>query len=101
MRFRRPLYLGESIKNRHIIQFKLRTGAGMTNVYVIALAAGKNQLECMHCSMFKQKYIRSNIGLIVGLAKGYAQAQDLMVRMIEDCVKSTGTANVKDFLLME
>ena len=101
MRFRRQLYLGESIKNRHRILFKLKIGAGMTDIYVISLAYGRNQLECMHCAMFKQRAIRQNVGLIVGLAKGYGQARDLMIEMIEDCLKATGTANVKDFLLKE
>ncbi len=101
MRFRRRLYLGESIKKRHKIQLKLKIGAGMTDIYVISLSHGRNQLECMHCAMFKQKVIRQNVGLIVGLAKGYTQARDLMVEMIEDCLKETGTANVKEFLSKE
>lgn len=101
MRFRKELYLGEGIKNRQIIQQKLRIGAGMVDVYVISLSRGRDQLECMHCSQFKQRVIRENIGLIVGLAKGRNEAQELMITMIEDSLKETGSPNVKEYLLME
>ncbi|MBQ9991678.1 MAG: hypothetical protein IJP31_12210 [Lachnospiraceae bacterium] len=99
MRFRKELYLGEGIRNRRKIQWKLKCGAGMMDIYVISIAGGSNQLECTHCCYFKQKLIRENIGLIVGLAKGYAEAQQLMISMIEDSLRVTGTPNVKEYLL--
>lgn len=99
MRFYKELYLGEGVKHRKKIMWKLRCGAGMTDIYVISIASGSNQLECTHCCFFKQKLIRDNIGLIVGLAKGYCEAQKLMVSMIEDSLRITGTPNVKKYLL--
>lgn len=99
MRFRKELYLGEGIRNSWNIRRKLKRGAGMLDVYVISIASGSNQLECTHCCFFKQKLIRENVGLIVGLAKGYAQAQQLMIAMIEDSLRITGTPNVKEYLL--
>ncbi len=99
MRFRKELYLGEGIKHKQKIQWKLRHGAGMTDIYVISIAPGRNQLECTHCAFFKQKLIRENTGLIVGLAKGYSQAQQLMISMIEDSLRITGSPNVKEYLL--
>ena len=101
MRFRKKLYLGEGIKYSWKIQWKLKCGAGMVDIYVISIAGGSNQLECTHCCFFKQKLVRENIGLIVGLARGYAQAQQLMISMIEDSLSVTGTPNVKEYLLSE
>lgn len=99
MRFRKELYLGEGIRNSWKIRRRLKTGAGMLNLYVISIASGSNQLECTHCSFFKQRLIRENVGLIVGLAKGYPEAQQLMITMIEDSLRLTGTPNVKEYLL--
>ena len=56
-------------------------------------------MDCTKCSYFKQKAIRDNVGMIVGLAKGYSQAQELIVTMIEESLRETGSANVKEYLL--
>lgn len=98
MQFLKEMYVGEGIKNIQKVRWKLKHGAGMKDIYVISLASGSNQLECIHCACFKQKMIRQNVGLIVGLAKGYAEAQGLIVTMIEETVRETGGANVKEYL---
>ena len=51
------------------------------------------------CSYFKQKAIRENVGLVVGLAKGYSEAKELIVSMIEEALRETGSANVKEYIL--
>ena len=99
MRFLKELYVGEGIRDRQKVQRKLKFGAGLIDVYVISLSNGKNQLECMHCSYFKQRIIREETGLVVGLAKGYSEAQRLIVSMVEDALRETGSANVKEYLI--
>ena len=99
MRFLKEMYVGEGIKNKQNIMWKLKHGMGMVDVYVISIANGNDQLDCIGCSYFKQKAIRENIGLIVGLAKGYSEAQNLIVTMIEESLQQTGSANVKDYLM--
>ena len=99
MRFLEEMYVGEGIKNRHKIQRKLKRGVGMVDVYVISISNGSDQLECMKSAYFKQKAIRDSVGMIVGLAKGYSQAQRLIVSMIEEVVRETGNANVKEYIL--
>lgn len=99
MHFLKEMYVGEGIKNRHKVQWKLRTGAGLVDVYVISIANGNNQLECTYCSYFKQKIIREHVGTVVGLAKGYSEAQNLMVAMVEETFRKTGSANVKEYLI--
>ena len=71
----------------------------MLDIYVISISNGNDQLDCMKCSYFKQKAIRDNAGLIVGLAKGYSEAQNLMISMIEESLRETGSANVKEYLI--
>ena len=99
MRFLKEMYVGEGVKNKQKVMWKLKHGAGMLDIYVISLSNGSDQLDCMKCSYFKQKAIRDNVGLIVGLAKGYAEAQKLIVSMIEESLKETGSANVKEYLI--
>ena len=98
MRFLKEMYVGEGIKNKQKVMWKLKHGAGMLDVYVISISNGKDQLDCMKCSYFKQKAIRENVGLVVGLAKGYSEAQNLMIAMIEESLQETGSANVKEYL---
>ena len=99
MRFIKEMYVGEGIKNKQKVMWKLKHGAGMLDIYVISLSNGNNQLDCMKCSYFKQKAIRDNVGLVVGLAKGYSEAQNLMVSMVEEAFRETGSANVKEYLM--
>ena len=99
MRFLKEMYVGMGIKNKKKVLWKLKHGAGMIDIYVISIANGRDQLECTLCSYFKQKVIREQVGLIVGLAKGYSEAQNLMVSMIEEALRETGSANVKDYIM--
>ena len=98
MRFLKEMYVGNGIKNKQKVIWKLKHGAGMVDVYVISISNGQDQLDCTLCSYFKQKAIRDNVGLVVGLAKGYSEAQKLMIMMIEESLKETGSANVKEYL---
>ena len=99
VRFLKEMYVGEGIKNKQKVIRKLKYGAGMLDIYVISISNGKDQLDCTKCSYFKQKAIRDNVGLIVGLAKGYSEAQNLIVSMIEESLQETGSANVKEYLM--
>ena len=99
MRFLKEMYVGEGIKNKQKVMWKLKHGAGMLDVYVISLSNGNDQLDCVKCSYFKQRAIRDNTGLIVGLAKGYSEAQNLIISMIEESLRETGSANVKEYLM--
>ena len=99
MRFLEEMYVGKGIKNKEKVIRKLKHGAGMVDVYVISISNGSDQLDCTLCSYFKQKVIRDNVGLIVGLAKGYSEAKEMIVSMIEEALRETGSANVKEYIL--
>ena len=99
MRFLQEMYVGKGIKNKQKVIWKLKHGIGMIDVYVISISNGNDQLDCTLCSYFKQKEIRDNVGLVVGLAKGYSEAKELIVSMIEEAVSETGSANVKQYIL--
>ena len=98
MRFNKRIYLSHSIKNKHKIIWKLKHGMGMSDIYVISLSTGRDQLDCTHCCFLKQRILRKNLGQVVGLAKGREEMEALLLQMFEDCVKATGTANIKEYL---
>lgn len=99
MQFHKHLYYGKGIKNKYKVLWKLKHGAGMKDIYVIAISGGNDQLDCIHCCFLKQKELRKNIGLVVGVAKGREEMLALLQKMFEDCLKATGAANIKEYLL--
>ena len=99
MRFLKEMYVGEGVKNKQKVMWKLKHGVGMLDLYVISLSNGRDQLDCMNCCYFKQKAIRDSVGTVVGLAKGYSEAQQLIITIIEESIQKTGSANVKEYLI--
>lgn len=56
-------------------------------------------MRSITAEMLKQKYYRkkANMPYIVGIATGYGGAVDLVIDMIEDVFRETGTYDVKSF----
>lgn len=102
MRFCRKLYISPSLEEkRKKVMWKLRTGRPQPAVYIIALAKNDDLFEIYHSGMLKQKYYRkkANAPYIVGIAKGYGGAVDLVVDMLQDVIRTTGGYDVKTFFM--
>lgn len=99
MHFQKDLYLGEGIRHKNKIIWKLKHGVGMTDIYVISISNGNDQLDCTHCFYLKQKIVRKQLGTVVGLARGYTELMELLRCIFEECFQKTGGANVKEYLL--
>lgn len=101
MRFSKKLYISPSLdKKRRKVIWKLRTGRPQPFVYIIALAKNQDLLEIYHSGILKQKYYRkkANAPYIVGIATGYSGAVDLVIDIIQDVYRDTGTYDVKSYL---
>lgn len=98
MSFHKRIYLSPGIKNKNKVIRKLKYGVGMRDIYVISLSTGNDQLDCTHCCFLKQRILRKHLGMVVGLAKGKEELYELLVQMFNDCLKATGTANIKEYL---
>ncbi|MCM1183138.1 MAG: hypothetical protein NC337_07175 [Roseburia sp.] len=100
MRFYKRLYLSPSIqdKRRQII-WKLKTGRLQPTIYLIALARNKDLFEIYHSGILKQRYYRKaeNAPYIVGIAKSYSGAVDLVSEMLTDVWQETGSYDVKAY----
>ncbi|MGN0349245.1 MAG: hypothetical protein ACI4DR_06895 [Roseburia sp.] len=94
------LYVGESIvhKTKKII-WKIRHNAGQPDIYVIALASNvQNLLDIIPSAELLQKGYPKRKLYIVGLAKGYTEAVDVAVSIVDEVYRKTGTFAVRKYL---
>lgn len=94
------LYAGEGagVRQKKIIH-KLNQNAGMLDIYLITLAVNPaNLLEIISSAYLQQKAVRRNLPLIVGIAKGYDEAVQVTVSIIEEVYKATGAFDVRGYL---
>lgn len=99
MRFYRDLYLTENLKKKkYKMMWKLKTGSGMVDVYVITLAAnGRDLLDIMNSSICLQPAVHNRLPLVIGMASGYDGALKLVQKIIEDVYNRTGTYEVRKY----
>lgn len=101
MKFYKKLYVGKSIKNPQKVKWKLRRNAGQFQVYVIALASGREQLEIYHCAFLQQKYYKKNPPFIIGIAGSYEEAVEIVMEITQEAVRRLGIPDLKKYLLPE
>ncbi len=99
LKFYSKLYVSDSIKNINKIKWKIRTGRGQLNIFLITISNSSDQLECFHNGLLKQQIYRKLDLKIVGVATGYEEALIIIQQMLEDVWKETGNADMKSYLL--
>ncbi len=97
MKFYKYLYIGDTVTDPAKVKWKLKHHAG-TQVYVVSIAAGADQLEIFHAAYLKQQYYRYDPPIIVGIASNYDEAVDIIIKITQECVDATGTCNLKEYL---
>lgn len=100
MRFYKYLYVGEQIKHVNLIKQKLRVHA-YTNVWLITLCAGTDQLEIFKASLLKQRYFRKHAPVVVGIASDYDEAVALVEQIVNESLKRTGACDLKEYLKLK
>ena len=100
MKWYDDLYVGESIVHKtNKIKWKIRHNAGQINIYVITLASGeKNLLDIIPSHELLQKGYPKKQLYVIGLAKGYDEAVDLVVQMAEEAYHETGGGDIRAYL---
>ena len=86
------------LQNR--IKWKINHHAGTVSIYVIAFASNRqNLLDIIPAWELMQKsYPGKKQMQIIGLAKGYAEALELVCSIIEEVYQNTGDVDVKSYL---
>ena len=100
MKWYGKLYVGpEAVKKQSKIIWKLKCGAGMLNIYLVTLASnGKDLFDILPSHLLKQKALRRDLLMIVGIAVGYEEAVDLGVVIVEETIQKTGGTDVRQYL---
>ncbi len=97
--FYKDLYWGNSVKNRAIVKWKLKMGAGQFNVFCVTrAAAGGDQLDIINSAFLKQKYYRYNPVLVYGIASGYQEAVELVLRISQEASIAGMDGRLLEFL---
>ena len=94
----RDLYVGElAEKKKNRIIWKIKHGAGMTDIYLITLASnGVDLLDIFHSSLMLQPAFRKQRPFIVGIARGYEEAVETAARILLQVYQETGDFKVRD-----
>ena len=100
MKWYEDLYVSDSIADKaNRIKWKINHHAGTISVYVIAFASNPQNLldiipawELMQKSYSGKKEMR-----IIGLAKGYGEATELVRQIIEEVYQNTGDVDVRAY----
>lgn len=98
MLFYSKLYVGEQVKNLRLIKSRLKKGSLFTNAYIITFAEGNDLLEIYDSRIFAQKHYRNFPRMIVGIATDYDEAVGLVLKIMDDTLKSRQDCNVKAYL---
>lgn len=100
MRWYHHLYMGtEARRDRYRIVGRIRWNKPQTDAYVITLASqADNLLDIYPSYVLLQKYYRQQEILIIGIAKGYDEAMEVMTRILMEVYEKTGTFNVKEYI---
>ncbi len=94
------LYVGQKAeKKRDRIIWKIKCGAGLVDVYLITLASnGEDLFDIISTAFLKQRAVRRNLPMIIGIASGQKEAVELVQGIVEETIRETGTADVKQYL---
>ncbi len=101
LRFHKNLYVGARVKHVRRVKWKLVHGAGQLGIYVISVCPGSDQLEIMDAAFLKQPYYREFPPFVVGIAFGYEDALDVLLKMVRHVLDETGDVRLKDYFLQD
>ncbi len=100
MTFYSPLYLTKYCEeNQEDIVEKIKNRALMLSTYLILLSNNDTmQLEILDSTYLHQIHYPTEGMIIVGIAEGYQEAQELVLEIIDETYAHTGLADIKKYL---
>lgn len=103
MRWYKNFYAGKSIeKKKQKIKWKVNHNAGQLEIYLITLAANKeNLLDIIPSWELMQKYYPKKNLYILGIAGGYEEALELAGSIVTEVYQKTNGFNLHQFFQKE
>lgn len=101
MKYYRHLYLSDGLeKKKNKIIRKLRDNKLQYDVYLVTLPeTEQNQLEIYNSALFKQPDYPIRELFVVGLAKGYESALELVEEITRTVYNETKGADIRSYIL--
>ena len=99
MRYCNRLYLGQSAE-RYEKRIRARLDAGKTDTghYLITLASnGTDMRDIIGTGFLVQPSLARHLPMIVGIARTKKEAIDMVVQMVDDCLRSRGDCDLRAF----
>lgn len=100
MEWYRELYTGDSIQGKtERIKWKIIHNAGQLQIYVIALASNpENLFDIIPSWELMQRHYPKRQMLIIGLAKGWDEAVEVVRQIITEVYENTGGVDIRKYL---
>ena len=100
MRYYKYLYLADGIRKKDKIIRKLEEKQLQPNIHVITLARNeKNQLEIYHSMVLRQPDFPYDDFFVVGIAKGYEDAVEMVEEIAREVYNKTKGADIRSYIL--
>ncbi len=101
MRYYKYLYTGESLeKKKEKIISKLSKEKFQAGIFLIVLSGEeKNQLEILNSNLLLQKYYPQKDYLVVGIAKGFDEALEILEEIVQKVYNETKGAEIRSYIL--
>ncbi len=97
--FYKKLYWGETVKKRSVVKWKLYHGSGQFGIYCITRASnGIDQLDIINCAFLKQPYFLKNPVYVYGIANGYDEAMDIVLRISREASDAGKDGKLLEYL---
>lgn len=100
--FSSRLYLGEGIERKKLgkIKHDLLYKPLCARVYILTFAHNPNdQLEFFDGRQIAQVHYRTHPLKVLGIARDYGDALQLVAKITEECLKDRGDCRLKEYLL--
>ena len=101
MKWLKNLYVGDRAdRSRYRLMRQIRRQKPTFEIYVLTLPSHPgNQLDILNANQLRYSYYREKEDLvIVGLARGKADALNLTARMVDECYHRRGNADLSAYL---
>ena len=97
------LYIGEGIgKKRDRIKRRVEQGKPVPGIFLITEPSNRENLfDILDAKEICFPYYRRHPMTVYGLAKGKDEAEELVVRMLEEVYRETGEFKVREYFLGE
>ncbi|MEE3494206.1 MAG: hypothetical protein VZR06_03535 [Butyrivibrio sp.] len=98
-KFYKNLYWDDSIKYKNLVKWRLCHRKKQLTIFCVVRATnGTDQLEIIHNAFLSQMYYKEHPAYVYGIASGYSEALDIVVRISDEAQKVGKAGRLLDYL---